>query len=1302
MNFRHYILFLFVITAALPSRSFAQKALLPKYDIQSVSIGSALSSMELNKVFQDSKGFIWLGTEAGLSKFDGNKFTNFDFIDGKKIASIYDISEDAKGRIWAVGINGLIFLDSHQFKQTLFNEIVINSLLIDHDQNLIIAGTAFSPKFISNIQADSLYNGNVINAPNLVNGEQWKENFRTNSVWDLAEDDLGNIWMGVEHRLLRLQNDDLIEVWKSEQLETNISEIMAITPDSVYWGNEMTGLYFKNSKNIEMIFAPCTYSFDRTDTSLVFLTTMNLIKLEAGVYDTLSTLEGFNHLYYKDMLQDSEGNIWIATEGSLVKVTKQYFQAWTVKDSIILGSNHSITQLRSGQILIGSSKKKILEWDNHKFRLHPDIPAAHNSVTEAILEDQEGRIWYGTSMSGLILESENGMQLFGKQSGLIDKTILFIVEDEYSRIWTGGQIGISQILVDEEDVSFTNYSPIEKLEPPPRFINVLCQSLEQCWAFSRNAIFKMEGRNLVPMEIEGLEGLPIISQVVKNKQGQFLVSTLGAGILTLEITDNGKLIVLNKWDQSTGLLSNNVLNLHIDKKSRLWAFCQNGVCMLENEQTQCYDQRDGWLSLETSHVDILETADSMMWVVANSAIVAFPLYDIPNNTASPKVFITDVKLFNGRNNISKYLTPSETTHGHKLTLPYDQNFLQFNFTSTSYTRNNKNTFIYQLEGLDESWNLPTSTTFADYPGLKPGKYQFRVKAINNSGLLGESSAEYSFEILRPWYSRWWAFLIYALLFSLLGYLVYDLRISKKIKENEAKRLGELNDFQTNFYTNVTHEFRTPLTIIVGMTDQIKEKVKNTSVPIDHDLDMINRNAERLLVLINQILNLSKLQQTKPQLNYINANIIGFISQIIESLQPYAKANELSLYFYAEDEELIMDFDEQTISAILINLASNAIKYTQAKGKIIIHTKIESKGKEHFILKVKDNGKGIPETQLRHLFTRYSNSGPFHGDSMGLGLVMTKQLIDLLNGQIEVASKVGEGTEFIVSLPVHHRGSSSNRKAMPTSPNTHLRSNEHRDVTLQPHTSDRSSILLIEDNYDVANYIISCLEHKYNLLYAAQGRTGFEVAFKNIPDLIISDIMMPVMDGFEVCEKLKSNELTKHIPIILLTAKAEQKDKILGIAKGADAYLTKPFSKVEFLGRITQLLDNKGNQDGPKAKTDIASFLRSKPQDPDKIFVKNAIKFIHANLEKTIYGPPFLARNLGISESQLYKKLKSTTGKSTAIFIRSVRLEKAKEILLSTDHSISEVAKLTGFKNLSWFSRAFKNEYGFSPSEVQNR
>jgi signal transduction histidine kinase/DNA-binding response OmpR family regulator/ligand-binding sensor domain-containing protein len=1274
----------------------AQGSLLPAYDIQSVSIGADLSSLEINKIFQDSNGFIWLGTETGISRYDGKNFINYSFSDGKKIANIYDIKEDGEARIWAVGKKGLFVLNDKSFIQTSIDSLPINAILIDHNNNLVIAGSSFTPKLISPIQTDSLFDGYEISPKELLQDEDWKRDFEKNDVWDLAEDNQNNIWIGLEHRLLKLHENILEEIWKSDRLEVNISEIMAISPDSVYWGNENTGLYFKNSKGISLIIAPCTYMMDRTDSTLLLLTTMDLLQLKGGLYDTLSTLDEFDHLYFRDILQDSEGNIWIAAEGSLLKLTKKYFHSWSINDTILLRSNHSVAQLKSDKILVGSSKKNILERKNNEFKLH-QIPATHNSVTEAILEDSLGNLWYATSMSGLILETDNKFQVFDQESGLVDKTLFFISEDEFGRLWCGGDNGISQIQIIEGNVQFKNYLFEDDEESSPKFVNVVCISQDVCLAVSKNGIYKVEDGRLLEKEIHGIDDLPIISQVIKNKDGHLLLSTLGGGVLILDVDNEGKITLLDQWDKSDGLLSDNTLNLHIDKRSRTWVFYRDGTCVIEGDLIKCYDQRDGWFPLETTHIDLLETKDGVMWVVANSAITIFPLYDIPSNPVAPKVFITDVKLFEGRQGISKYIQPRDTGEEYGLVLPHNQNFLRFNFTSTSHTRNDKNTFVTQLEGLDQMWNLPTSSTFADYPGLKPGKYLFKVKAINNSGILGESIAEYPFIILRPWFSRWWAIVMYLAIFFTLAYYVYDLIASKKRKENEANRLRELNDFQTNFYTNITHEFRTPLTVIIGMTDQIKEKARANSAPIDHDLKMINRNAERLLNLIIQILKLSKLRETKPQLTYVSGDMIGFISQIIESLQSYAKANELSLYFYAEEEHVKMDFDEEAISAVLINLISNSIKNTNPDGKIIIHTKIENNGHELFIIKVKDDGKGIPESQLDHLFSRYSSSSQSHNESIGLGLAMTKQLIDLMGGQIHVSSTVGKGTEFIVKIPVRNKSviQSVTQKSHPVVTNS-----EKQKIVLKQHQAERQTLLVVEDNHDVAEYIISCLDVKYNILYAENGKEGLTLALENVPDLIVSDVMMPEMNGILLCQNLKSHELTQHIPIILLSAKSGQNDKILGITNGADAYITKPFSKVELLTKSSQLL--KRNKEVQESSSDINTFIHSRHEDPDKQFLQEAVKFIHANLHNEIYSPPFLARNLGISESQLYKKLKSITGKSTAIFIRSVRLDKSREMLLNSKTPISEIANRTGFKNASWFSRAFKNEYGYSPSEIRNK
>ncbi len=535
---------------------------------------------------------------------------------------------------------------------------------------------------------------------------------------------------------------------------------------------------------------------------------------------------------------------------------------------------------------------------------------------------------------------------------------------------------------------------------------------------------------------------------------------------------------------------------------------------------------------------------------------------------------------------------------------------------------------------------------------------------------------------------------------------FELKASQMIQEQnrlEADRLKELNDFKTRFYTNITHEFRTPLTVIMGMSDNLKNHPQEKK--------LIQRNSENLLRLVNQILDLSKLESGKLNLNLVHKDIIVYLQYLTESFYSNAMAKNIRLVFHSEEERVMMDYDEEKIQQIVYNLISNALKFTNESGKIIFHaSQIEEEGQSILKLKIKDNGIGMSPENLELIFDRFYQgnhevSNPSEGT--GIGLSLTKELVELMKGRIVVESQKGKGTEFILYLPIKSEYANSTilldgkKLKDQNHPSNIIVLNESQDdgndETETLSVATLSNLLIIEDNPDIIIYIKSVLKNSYNIYTAKNGKLGIEKALDLIPDIIISDVMMPEKNGYEVCDILKQDERTSHIPIVLLTAKSTQSDKIDGLKHGADAYLTKPFDKEELLIRLEKLVVIRqqiqlrySNNANTKISTDLSESIEDK-------FLQKLHEQIQMHLSDAQFGVPQLASATDMSQMQLYRKLKALTGKTPSQFIRSYRLHRALELLKSGELNVSEVAYDVGFSDPSYFSRMFHKEFGKNPS-----
>uniref|UniRef100_UPI00356AD441 ATP-binding protein n=1 Tax=Lutibacter sp. TaxID=1925666 RepID=UPI00356AD441 len=448
--------------------------------------------------------------------------------------------------------------------------------------------------------------------------------------------------------------------------------------------------------------------------------------------------------------------------------------------------------------------------------------------------------------------------------------------------------------------------------------------------------------------------------------------------------------------------------------------------------------------------------------------------------------------------------------------------------------------------------------------------------------------------------------------------------------------------------------------------------------------------------------LAKIESGKMELQLEQSDIIPFIKYLCESFNSLAEENQVSLTIYSEIDTLIMDFDANKLTSVISNLLSNATKFTPEYGKIIVHIKeIKQKEKNYLFIKIKDSGIGISNEELPYIFNRFYQADATtirKNEGAGIGLALTKELVEVMNGTIKVKSTLNKGSAFSIMLPVTRKSPVSKNIEINNLSHSYLShsSSIHTEQTPEIN-SELPLVLIIEDNMDVAFYLKTCLLNKYETIHAANGIVGIEMALEKIPDIIICDVMMPGKDGFDVCATLKSDERSDHIPIIILTAKVTIEDRLTGLSHGADAYLAKPFNKEELFTRLDQLVILRKKLISKIHKDGFNTLLKNRTKNPKLQFLQKVVKIIHKNIDNSKFGSAYLAKNLLISDSQIYRKIKAITGKSTAVFIRSIRLKYAKELLSNTDKTVSEVAYEAGFNDPSWFSRTYKDEFGVSPS-----
>ncbi len=535
-------------------------------------------------------------------------------------------------------------------------------------------------------------------------------------------------------------------------------------------------------------------------------------------------------------------------------------------------------------------------------------------------------------------------------------------------------------------------------------------------------------------------------------------------------------------------------------------------------------------------------------------------------------------------------------------------------------------------------------------------------------------------------------------------IIKKAELAKELSEKNEK-LKELDELKSTFFANISHEFRTPLTVISGMTDQIEKAPEKW---IDKGVKMIRRNTDSLLEMVNQILELRKLEAGKMSLKLERGEVIHFIHYVFESFQSLAETRNIDIQLQTKVSRQIMDHDPEKLTRILYNLLGNAIKFTPPGGQVNL---VADADEDHLYLQVQDTGIGMTQEHASRIFDRYFSRAAVDEQKdlgTGIGLSLVNELVKLMKGEIQVSSQEGSGTTFLIKLPlVSEAGTASEEAAQRTEadPSLPVPQAPGSDIAGKPEwesgdeeASDLPQLLIVEDNLDVAQYLVACLEDRYQLFLAADGQEGINMALEKVPDIIISDVMMPGKNGYELCDSLKNDERTSHIPIILLTAKADDESRISGLEKGADAYLSKPFNRDELYVRLQKLLE---------LRLKLQEKYRSldeplPPRSLEDEFIARVRQEIEDNIDDEFFGIPELCKAIGMSRAQLHRKLKALTGKSTSHFVRAIRLHRAKAILRSSDLNIAQVAFEVGFNDPKYFSRVFNEEYGVTPKAFREQ
>ena len=1277
-------------------------------------------------IFEDSKSRLWIGTrDIGVSllensseKITSKDSNNIKFINitgnnqnpySLKGNGILSFAEDKSGNIWmgsnngwlnkllpdTTGIEGFKFLSYYPGPEILrsYSNLSSENLLVDKHQSETIWITDYhnglywfdseTEKFIYKFPFKNFKKKLPlvdISTIEIDNNEYWIGGYGID-IYNFKLDKFGKIDSPFNRYKL-----SKIKYYSKQKL--SIEHLFKDRSGIIWIGSESQGLFTLKNKNRFL-----TYNFPLK--------------------------EGFSPgVHVLSVLEDNSNNVWIGTSQGLFvynyknKNYKKFQYNPKIKGSLSSNIVYSIHQDVTNNIWVGTSKGlDKFNNDKNNFTNYKHNPKDSTSISSGeiikIFSDSKGTLWIGSWNGGLNKLIKTGekeeVQFLHYQfdktehASISNNRIMSIAEDKKGQLWFGTADGGLNKLVSDYSIS-----PDGLITKP---------------------IFKSFINN--PNELNSLSSNDVrVIHIGKN--GILWLGTFGGGLNKFIPPENEEQPTkFYHYNQNDGLANDIVRNILEDDSGNLWISTAQGLSKfdIENEKFWNFNVSDGLQTDNFEDVAFKSKKNGRLFFGGVGGLVSFNPADFRINKYIPKVIITSFKHYNI--NDGKMIEEKGISEKKEISLSHKENILSFEFSLLNFNNSLKNNYAYKLEGYNNNWIHLGTKRDVTFTNLSPGKYTLFVKGSNSDGVWNKEEASIILLITPPWWQTWWAYILFgfSILFTLYFIRRYELgriklRNQLKIEKVEIGTLRKLDTLKTKFFTNISHEFRTPLTLILGQIDSVQST--NLDVKLKEKLHVAYKNAQRILRLVNQLLDLSKIDAGKFKLNTKTYNIVSFLKNIFFSFESSAEKKNIELKLLTSKDEICVEMEYEKMEKVFYNIISNAFKFTSNGGKITIEIStipkikdnkyIQESSSKTVIISIRDNGIGIPQNRQPMIFNRFyqvNSSETDHFSGTGIGLAIAKELVELHKGTISVISEEGKGTEFIITLPVSKNTNaktdidtteSSNKfideKNKELSDLNQNEKNPDTDITI---TNNKQIILIVEDNADIRNYIKEQLTANYCLIEAENGLEGFELAENRIPDLIITDVMMPKLDGYEFSKKLRQSEKTSHIPIIMLTAKASLDEKIEGLETGIDAFLTKPFNAKELGVRISKLLYQR-----EQLRKKYGHITQLKPseinvQSIDQVFIKKVLDVIEQNIETEIFGVETLASKVNMSVSQLNRKLGAIISQSSGKLIRSMRLQRAADLLKHNSGTIAEICYQVGFSDQANFTRAFKKQFGKSPS-----
>ena len=1309
-----------------------------------INDSTSLSSSLVLSSFQDHTQKLWIGTEDGLNLYDREndrfkRISNTAFNeDTNANISISSLIDDGEGHLFIGTLNlGLFKMNLTDFKieKVLSNEslesipLSINTLQKNTSGKIYVGTDRGLKEYDTKTKALK---------PSLIK-DKTKNDFISSSIESLVIDDDDHIWAGTAanglYKITPIASNSKATSYEVENFSFSTNQFLSLIDlkdGTLMCGTENDGLYHINSEGTVIK----NYSSNRTNTNGILSNSIWSLYLDNAdriwlgyynkgvsvydkLYDKFNEIESLNqndnslrHESVTAIVQDDLNALWIATDGGGIDILDK-------QTNTLTHVNPKSTEEYSGLT---------------------------SDYIETLLIDSHQNLWAGSWDKGLFFLKKGSKtfvnyNLDNTNGNLNTNTILSLAEDAEGMIWLGTfNRGLISFHPKHKTFSHYNYGPfLENNLSNLEIRKLLIDRNDNIWVAATAGFFKVTKEDSNGFFVESMRDKMPDQFNKHNSSNNFLslyestdhniwIGTRGAGLCKYESATD----TFTWYNSESGLVEENINGIVQSNDGHIWLAGNQGITKLdvvENTFTN-YTKNDGLLSNDYNINSTFRDNEGLLYFGNFQGVDYFNPLNISVNTSLPALYLTDFKLFNepvlpnqDASPLKKVISKTDS-----LTLNSKQSVFTIEYSSINHTRPEKNEYAYYLEGYETTWNYVGKKRSATYTNLDAGNYLFKLKAANNDGVWNETPLTLQLTILPPWWKTNWAIVGYILAF-LSGLFLLNTLTQNRIKDKQLvvnernNRLleTELNEKKLQFFTNISHEFRTPLSLIISPLEDI---IKNDSIHLSERIKdkhyTIHKNTNRLFRLINELLDFRQLDLNKVRIKVSPLNLVSFTKDIVSHFKEEAFIKNIHVSIDTDVQDITVWADKSMLEKIIFNILSNAFKVTPEGGAITI----DLSSREDLInlplansekkiksveISISDTGPGLTDEQVSKIFERFykvDNLNNTYYGGTGIGLEVVQNFVKLHKGKIKVHSEIGTGTTFKVALPAgstyftEEEIRSEKVEEQVKSERLHL---PDRPVSTRipsaDHNTNAQTLLIVEDNTELRNYLKNELKSDYKILLAKNGKDGLQQAKEFLPDIIMTDVIMPEMDGFLFCKHIKSDIKTSHIPLLMLTAKTQIENRMEGIENGADAYMVKPFDMPLLKLRLSQLITSR-QLIFNKYFSVISDVDTSNTTSIDKEFIEKVLSYIHERIGDPDLNVESLASQLNLSRSQFYRKIKALTNQTANEFIRNIRLLKAKQIIETGNSNISEVCYKVGFSSPSYFTKCFKSYFGILPKEIE--